>query len=111
MNYTEFRRRVFERDNGRCCRCGATAQTLNHRNHHHRDNRASNAHAACGDGTVGCHGYIEHHRTDAKEWGWSVHSSAPVDTEKARIWQAAGLYGRGWYLVDDGFGITYLGAE
>jgi len=28
----------------------------------------------CGDGTRGCHGYIEHHRTEAIEKGWIVNT-------------------------------------
>lgn len=29
--------------------------------------------ATCGDGTRGCHGWVEHHRTEGYERGWLVH--------------------------------------
>jgi hypothetical protein len=46
---------------------------------HHRQprgkggpNTMANVVIACGDGTVGCHGYIEHHREESYAKGWLV---------------------------------------
>jgi hypothetical protein len=35
-------------------------------------NTMENVVIACGDGTIGCHGYIEHHRAEAYDKGWLV---------------------------------------
>lgn len=58
---------------------------LNHRpwilTRHHRKSRRhphtntmANVRILCGDGTTGCHGYIESHPAESYQRGWLVHS-------------------------------------
>jgi hypothetical protein len=50
-------------------------------NYHHRlrrefgDERPENYIHLCGSGTTGCHGWIEHNRTESYEKGWLVKST------------------------------------
>jgi hypothetical protein len=103
---------VHERDACRCVRCGQRAESVHHRIHGNRsDNRASNRLSTCGDGTTGCHGWIEDHWTEAEVMGWTVSKHAPgghVDTAALRVWMENGPYGRGWYLLDDEGGLDRL---
>lgn len=84
----DVRALVFARDGGRCVRCGKPAATQ-----HHRRNRGSggssvaaincpsNLISTCGDGTTGCHGWIEHNRNEAERLGFIVRHgvAGPVD--------------------------------
>jgi HNH endonuclease len=69
------RRRLRERSEGYCEKCGLEWAT----NAHHRKNRSqggrddlSNLLLLCGSGTTGCHGWITEHPAEAYEKGWSV---------------------------------------
>lgn len=55
--------------------------------------------AACGDGTLGCHGYIEANPTWAREEGlWIFTGDGAPDQISAHIrWQNM----RGWFVLDD----------
>ncbi|SNR44574.1 hypothetical protein SAMN06265360_10661 [Haloechinothrix alba] len=65
--------------------------------------RSANGLHVCGDGTVGCHGWIEHHRARAYERGWLVHSWDDFYAVPALL----RLHG-GWvYLHWDGKTTTY----
>ena len=81
------REQVKARDGGRCCRCGATAESIHHRKPRGmggtRDDRANdlrNLVSLCGSGTTGCHGRIEAHRRQAYEAGWLLRSYDALDT-------------------------------
>lgn len=59
-------------------------------------NSPSNLVLLCGSGTEGCHGWVESHRTEAREAGWLVSQHAdpryqPIDHE-----------GRLTFLTEDG---------
>lgn len=78
-----LRAAVWDRDEGRCQRCGRLIQGGPSSLHHRRPRRAggsAGAHTAenlvllCGTGTTGCHQHVESHRADAYEAGWLVHS-------------------------------------
>jgi hypothetical protein len=72
------------------CREGRSAAKLTR---HHRlprgqggQNTMENVIVVCGDGVAGCHGHIEHNRTEAYEKGWLVHMGqdpADVPWERA----------------------------
>lgn len=95
---------VRVRFGGRCCRCGKDGATI-----HHRTPRAlggtkdpainypSNLLWVCGDGTRGCHGYIESHRTESYDQGWLVRHGRRPATVPVHLWD-----GRDVYLDDDG---------
>jgi hypothetical protein len=73
--------------------------------------RASNLLAVCGDGTTGCHGWMEAHRREAREvWGWEVTTAKPESTTTRAVYVKAGILGEGWYRLDDEFGITLVEA-
>lgn len=92
----EVRRAVYARAGGRC-EVGATLECRARRGlfdavtgrslHHRRPRRMggtrdvnihdpANLLAVCGDGTRGCHGWIESHRREAYENGWLLNSGA-----------------------------------
>lgn len=75
MNEGSCRRIVAERSGGMCERCGHTPAE----SHHHRVKRGqggkwepSNIAHLCGDGTRGCHGWIEANPAAAREEGWAL---------------------------------------
>lgn len=86
------REQIIERDGGRCqwkgCPIGPdTAYSIQHRRARGQGgskdlatSRASNGVLMCGTGTTGCHGYVESHRTEARERGFNVslHEKAPA---------------------------------
>lgn len=64
---------VYARSGRRCERCGRRRGT----NWHHRKAAGriwtpENGLDLCGSGTTGCHGWVTHHPTLAKRYGWSV---------------------------------------
>lgn len=89
----ETRELVRWRDRDRCRRCGAPTWQIHHRKPRGmggtRDpliNDPSNLVLLCGSGTTGCHGWVEMHRTAAREQGWLVSQHAdpryqPIDHE------------------------------
>lgn len=98
------RRACKARDRGRCVRCGAPAESLQHRTPRGmggtRDetiNDLSNLLSVCGDGTRGCHGWMESYRTTARITGYLVRRG--VDPQTAPVltvdgWQLFGNDGR-----------------
>lgn len=66
---------------------------------------AANIVHVCGDGTVGCHGYLEANPATARKRGlWLYTGQLPLVT-------AANMVFRGltaWYLLDDEGSITWL---
>lgn len=70
---------VWERDEGRCVRCGAAlSASWPGYSHHHRQSRSvgpdrpDNLIMLCGSGTTGCHGYIHGHPAEARANGWII---------------------------------------
>jgi hypothetical protein len=96
---------IIEAGHGRCVGCGAEPVTTQHRRARGMGgtSRVALGHPAngvplCGDGTRGCHGWTEHHPTDAALLGWRLtHGEDPL---VAPWWDR--VYGwRRW--TDDGF--------
>ena len=87
----ETREQVRWRDRDRCRRCGKPTWQIHHRKPRGmggtRDpliNSPANLVLLCGSGTTGCHGWVESHRTEAREQGWLVSQHAdpryqPID--------------------------------
>jgi hypothetical protein len=101
---------IMERDGHRCARCGEQAATCHHRIHGNRaDRRPSVLLAVCGDGTTGCHGWIEAHPRDSRTMGWTV-SKHGRDPARVPVWMENGVLGRGWYLLADDLTIRLVEA-
>lgn len=73
----DVRRLVIERDRGRCRRCGGPGGSIHHRLPRGMGGtRWAGIHSPellvllCGDGTTGCHGWIESNRAEALRLGW-----------------------------------------
>lgn len=102
---------VQQRDAGRCQKCGQHVDSLPYGGSQHhrrargmggvRNNRLdvpSNLVTLCGNGTQGCHGWIEHHRQDATRDGWLISKLSVDDPESIPL-----LTYQGWvYLLDGG---------
>jgi hypothetical protein len=78
---------------GRCCRCGKDGWTIQHRTPRAlggtKDpaiNAPSNLLWVCGDGTRGCHGHMESHRTESYEKGWLVRHGTSPETVAVHLW-------------------------
>jgi hypothetical protein len=68
---------VHERSGRVCERCGrARATSVHHRQKRSQqgDHRPANLVHLCGDGTTGCHGWVEHCPEQARETGYQVDS-------------------------------------
>lgn len=65
---------VMLRADWACARCGHVAQSVHHRLPRSRGGPHDlfNLVALCGDGTRGCHGWVEHNPEAAREDGWTV---------------------------------------
>lgn len=97
MSERHARRTVYTRSDGACEVCGnRPGQSV-----HHRKNRsqggiwepANNVHL-CGDGVLGCHGFITMHPTTSYQNGWLVrHEFTPAEVPV--------LYRGRWVLLDD----------
>ena len=111
---------IYLRDGGtidtrpRCCYrvpgvCRGLAESADHRVHGDRPNRApSNLISACGDGTVGCHGWKEAHPDEAEARGWTV-SRHGRDTTRVPVLLYHAVYAAlepGWFLLGDDYSIT-----
>jgi hypothetical protein len=75
----EVRQLVQFRFGNRCARCGGFGATIQHRKPRGMGgssdpaiNYPSNLLWVCGDGTTGCHGYMESFRFEAYTMGWLV---------------------------------------
>jgi hypothetical protein len=97
---------VKARAHDRCERCGVQITWLY--SIHHRiargmggtsldPNKPSNLLLLCGSGTSGCHGWVEHHRDDARAAGYLVKRGD--DTTQVPYMTLSGLFR---YLGDDG---------
>lgn len=93
----ETRRIVFERDEGRCVRCGRHVTNWIYSIQHRRArgmggskdpsiNRADNLILLCGDGVQGCHGWVETHREQSHDNGWSLPWWQSADTYPVTYW-------------------------
>ena len=77
MTEARCREIVAARSGGRCERCGRyRAESMHHRRKrsHGGPWAPSNVVHLCGDGTTGCHGWIEHHAAKAEVEGFHVPS-------------------------------------
>lgn len=80
---------------------------------HHRRKRShtgmwvpSNILDACGDGTSGCHGWIEHHATQAQERGlWLIGAESPQFTPVLISWRGI----MDWFILTDFGGLRWPG--
>lgn len=80
---------------------------------HHRRKRShtgmwvpSNILDACGDGTRGCHGWVESHPEQAQERGlWLIGSESPQFTPVVISWR--GIID--WYILTDSGGLKWPG--
>ena len=75
---------------------------------HHRRKRSagglwapSNLLAACGDGTTGCHGWIEGHPKNARAKGWWIFTGDGAPDAVPLVMHANAM-SRWWLLADDG---------
>lgn len=102
----KIRRLVDERDFNRCVVCGEWTQGRTYSLHHRRPrgmggtrkpDTPANLITVCGDGTVGCHEWIETNRSEASENGWLV--SAYRDPADIPVIYPDGLP---YYLDPDG---------
>lgn len=87
---TGVRAEVLRREGGACLRCGTNLANVPSSIHHRKprgmggtkDPRSfdlRNLVHICGDGTRGCHGDIESHRSQAHEDGWLILSYDDLD--------------------------------
>lgn len=90
---------------GVCCeRCGSmSACTLHHRRKRsqlprHRFWEPSNCVMLCGDGTHGCHGWVEHNPDDARLEGFHVRAYEESRSIPVKLWHQEDLM----YLRDTG---------
>jgi hypothetical protein len=97
------RRIVAQRSAGRCERCGLPGPTTVH----HRVKRRrggtwapANLLALCGDGTTGCHGWVEAHPLNAQAHGLDLPTGTDPTTAEAYLWTVNGA--AWWLLTDDG---------
>lgn len=87
---SDVRKVIYERDDWSCLRCGVNLIGRRYSIHHRfprrmggtrdpRINDVRNLVLLCGDGTRGCHGWIESNRLTALRQGWLLHSLDEVD--------------------------------
>lgn len=103
---TALRRLVYDRDEGRCQRCARHCLSGVHSLQHRRPrqmggdrnaNTPANLVLLCGSGTTGCHGHVEHNRTEALEQGWLVHRwDDPADIPVLRYGRTRARLDRVW---------------
>jgi hypothetical protein len=103
---------IHQRDGGMCVMrvpgvCRGRAESTDHRIHGNRkDRRPSNLLSTCGDGTTGCHGWKEAHPAEAAARRWTVTRHGHVDTATVPVWMDHAVYGPGWYLLDNEYGLN-----
>lgn len=98
---------IYQLGEGRCIGCGRPDITAQHRRARGMGGtkdvsigHPANGVPLCGSGTVGCHGWTEHHPQDALLLGWRLAPGQPA--LGAPFWDR--LYGwRAWTEDEDGF--------
>ena len=111
MSERECRAIVDERSS-RLCEvrfevCRGVAESKHHRRKEGQGGKwvPSNIVATCGDGTTGCHGYIEANPVQAKRRGlWLYAGSHPLLTPANLSWRGM----TAWWLLDDEGSIQWL---
>lgn len=95
---------VAERSGGRCEAviegvCLGRAHSMHHRRKPGRLWNPSNLLHLCGDGTRGCHGWIEAHPTKANELGlWLMNGDGmPSEVSVQMRWESL----KSWFVLDD----------
>ncbi|MFG1846710.1 HNH endonuclease [Micromonospora carbonacea] len=98
---------AWQRDGGRCVRCGGVltgVRGLDFSVQHRRargaggttrsdTNQAHNLIVLCGSATTGCHHHVERHRAEAREFGWAIRQAD--DPAAMPVLHAA----HGWVLL------------
>lgn len=119
MNENKCRIVVSERSSGFCearlvgqhaYRCLGMAQTMHHRRKRSQGGewRPSNILHVCGDGTRGCHGYIEANPAMARKYGlWLFAGQHPVSSPAKVAFRGTSA----WYLLDDEGNMTWLSRD
>lgn len=105
MSFPEAKARdiVAQRSGGRCevvipNVCLGVAASVHHRRKEGRAWNPGNLLHVCGDGTIGCHGWIEAHPAKAMEQGlWLRTGESPADTSAHMRWEDQ----RSWWFLDD----------
>lgn len=99
-----IRKKVHERDGGRCVRCGGQASDLHHRQRRREGGHVlSNLISLCGRGnTSGCHGWAHSHPAEARDEGFIVSAWGDPLTQWVWRWDGARV------LFDDEGGITFV---
>ena len=91
---------VYARSQGRCEVCGNySAQSYHHRMKQGRPWNPANGLHVCGDGTRGCHGWIEAHPNHARALNLWLPRGA--DSTLWPAWLHPTMWWRGWWLPDD----------
>lgn len=88
------RARVQQRSGGVCERCGAReAESFSHRIPAAQGGRytAANGLDTCGDGTTGCHGWIEANPAEARRHGWRLSPRQKPEKVPALIYHGGAL--------------------
>lgn len=106
---TKARAAIYNAAGLRCIGCGRTDLTCQHRvargmggTRSVRLATPANGVALCGHGTAGCHGWAEHHPTDAGLLGWRLAAGTdPVGVPfwTRHGWQAWGVEDDWWHVV------------
>lgn len=100
---------ILELGHGRCLGCGRPDVTTQHRRPRGMGGTSdvaighpANGVPLCGDGVRGCHGWAEHHPTDARLLGWALAPGEHALT--APFWDL--LYGWRRWAEEDGAKVT-----
>lgn len=110
----EVRAAIYEVGSGRCIGCGRSDLTAQHRcargmggSRNPLRSTPANGVPLCGSGTTGCHGWTEHHPTDAGALGWRLQDHE--DQLAAPFWTRFGW--RVWTCVDGFYAVAYVDEE
>lgn len=108
----QARAAIYHLGDSRCIGCGRSDITAQHRRARGMGGTTdvaighpANGVPLCGSGTVGCHGWTEHHPTDAELLGWRLAPGAPAIGTP--FWDR--LYG--WRAWTADLAVAYVDAE